>query len=90
MRFSKPFLVIIAILAILFAIFTARRAIATDPITDLHRLGAVELPTDSDDVRWYAQGATCLALTPPYDRKLRDFVGHTAAALRCGLTPGHD
>ena len=79
MRLSKPFLVLAAIVAILLVIYLARR-VTTDPTTALTRLGNVELPTDSAYVRWYAQGAKCLGLTQPYDRRVRYFAGHTTPA----------
>ena len=80
MRLSKPSLVIAAIVAILVTIYFARRAISSDPNAVLARLGDVELPTDSAYVRWYTQGAKCLGLTQPYDRRVRYFAGHTTPA----------
>ena len=80
MRLSKPFLVVAAVAAVLVAIYVARRAISSGPISELTRLGNTELPTDSAYVRWYTQGAKCLGLTQPYDRALRYFTGHTVPA----------
>ena len=48
-----------------------------DPVANLTRVHAVELPFDSVRVRWWHQAATCLGIDTTYDAKLRYFTGPT-------------
>ena len=46
-----------------------------DPVANLTRVHATELPFDSARVRWWHQAAQCLGIDTTYDAKLRYFVG---------------
>ena len=48
------------------------------PEAQMRRVGAVELPTNTNYIRWWAQSAACLGLpAASYDARLRYFVGPT-------------
>ena len=72
MKLSRAFYVGLAVIALVIAYFALR------PLR--HYAPMVRVANDSLYVRWYAQGAKCLGLTQPYDRRVRYFAGHTTPA----------
>lgn len=46
-----------------------------DATTPLARVGAMEIPVDSNYRRWWHNAARCLSIDTTYDRKLRYFIG---------------
>jgi hypothetical protein len=79
MMTSKQKLVagIVSVVVIVGTVVAVRYNRAYDPVANLTRVHAVELPFDSVRVRWWHQAATCLKIDTTYDAKLRYFTGPT-------------
>jgi hypothetical protein len=74
---QKLVLGISAAVVVIGTVAAVRYNRAYDPVANLTRVHATELPFDAARVRWWHQAATCLGIDTTYDAKLRYFSGDT-------------
>ena len=67
---------IVAGCVVAFATVAVVYDVRYDPVQNLTRVHATELPFDSARVRWWHRAAACLGIDTTYDRKLRYFTGN--------------